>query len=262
MRIASLYRYPVKGLSPERLNRAALKAGDYFPGDRLFAVENGPSGFDPAVPVHQPKIKYLMLMKQESLARLKTRYDDATGELVIQEGGREVARGDLSTPAGRVSIEAFFRRFLPGELRGPPKVLTAPQGHRFTDSRSGYVSLINLASAAALEDVVGAPVDPLRFRGNLHLDGLEPWAEFDIVGKVLTAPGGVRLKVTKRIERCAATNVDPGTGLRDLQIPKALMQAYGHFDCGVYGEVLSGGTLAEGEHLAVETERQTELPFV
>ena len=71
MRIASLYRYPVKGLSPERLNRAALKAGDYFPGDRLFAVENGPSGFDPAVPVHQPKIKCLMLMKQESLARLK-----------------------------------------------------------------------------------------------------------------------------------------------------------------------------------------------
>jgi hypothetical protein len=124
------------------------------------------------------------------------------------------------------------------------------------------VSLINLASAAALETVVGAPVDPLRFRGNLHLDGLEPWAEFDLVGKVLTAPGGVRLKVTKRIVRCAATNVDPGTGLRDLQIPKALMQAYGHADCGVYAEVVGGGTLAEREHLAVETERQTELPFV
>jgi uncharacterized protein YcbX len=262
MRIASLYRYPVKGLSPERLNRATLKAGDYFPGDRLFAVENGPSGFDPAAPAHQPKIKYLMLMKHESLARLKTRYEDATGELVIQEGGREVARGDLSTPAGRVAVEAFFRRYLPGELRGPPKVLAAPQAHRFTDSPSGYVSLINLASAAALENVVGAPVDPLRFRGNLHLDGLEPWAEFDLLGKVLTAPGGVRLKVTKRIVRCAATNVDPGTGLRDLQIPKALMQAYGHADCGVYAEVVGGGTLAEGEHLAVETERQTELPFV
>jgi uncharacterized protein YcbX len=62
---------------------------------------------------------------------------------------------------------------------------------------------------------------------------------------VLTAPGGVRLKVTKRIVRCAATNVDPGTGLRDLQIPKALMQAYGHADCGVYAEVVGGGTLAE-----------------
>lgn len=262
MRIASLYRYPVKGLSPERVARAALASGAYFPGDRIFAVENGPSGFDPAAPVHQPKIKYLMLMKQESLARLATRYDDATGELVIRESGREVARGDLATPAGRLGIEAYFRRYLPGELRGPPKVLTAPEGHRFTDSRSGYVSLINLASVADLENPVGAPVDPLRFRGNIHLEGLKPWAEFDLVGRVLTAPGGLRLKVTKRIERCAATNVDPGTGLRDLQIPKTLMQTYGHFDCGVYAEVVSDGTVAEGERLAVETERQTELPFV
>jgi hypothetical protein len=262
MRIASLYRYPVKGLSPERVARAALDVGAYFPGDRIFAIENGPSGFDPAAPVHQPKIKYLMLMKQESLARLATRYDDATGELVIREGGREVARGDLATPAGRLAVEAYFRRYLPGELRGPPKVLMAPEGHRFTDLRSGYISLINLASVADLENPVGAPVDALRFRGNIHLEGLEPWAEFDLVGRVLTAPSGLRLKVTKRIERCAATNVDPGTGLRDLQIPKTLMQTYGHFECGVYAEVVSGGTIAEGERLALETERQTELPFV
>jgi hypothetical protein len=261
MRIASLYRYPVKGLSPERIARADLVKGAYFPGDRLFAVENGPSGFDPAAPAHQPKIKFLMLMKNESLARLRTRYLDATGELVIEESGREVARGDLSTAAGRVAIEAFFRRYLPGELRGPPKVLAAPQGHRFTDSRSGYVSLINLASVAALEGVIGAPVDPLRFRGNLHLEGLEPWAELDLVGQVLAGPGGVRLKVTKRIERCAATNVDPGTGLRDMTIPRTLMQAYGHVDCGVYAQVLADGALAEGDRFAVEPARQPELPF-
>ena len=92
MRIETLYRYPVKGLSPERLKRAALPAGGFFPGDRLFAIENGPSGFDAAEPVHQPKIKYLMLMRNESLARLKTRYDDASGDLVIHEGGQEVLR--------------------------------------------------------------------------------------------------------------------------------------------------------------------------
>jgi uncharacterized protein YcbX len=202
-----------------------------------------------------------MLMKNESLARLRTRYLDATGELVIEESGREVARGDLSTAAGRVAIEAFFRRYLPGELRGPPKVLAAPQGHRFTDSRSGYVSLINLASVAALEGLIGAPVDPLRFRGNLHLEELEPWAELDLVGQVLAGPGGVRLKVTKRIERCAATNVDPGTGLRDMAIPKTLMQTYGHFDCGVYAQVLADGALAEGDRFGVEPARQPELPF-
>jgi uncharacterized protein YcbX len=252
IRIASLQRYPVKGLSPEPLESATLAKGGYFPGDRLFAVENGPAGFDPENPAHQPKIKFLMLMRNESLARLRTRYLDSITTLFIEEGGREVARGDLSTREGRLAIEAFFRRFMPKELRGPPKVLEAPEGFRFTDSRRGYVSLINLASVRELENVVGAPVDPLRFRGNIHIEGLAAWAEFDLVGKVLTTASGVRLKVTKRIERCAATNVDPDTGIRDLQIPKSLMQAYGHFDCGIYAEVVNGGSIAKGETLERE----------
>ncbi|WP_230534142.1 MOSC domain-containing protein [Microvirga roseola] len=262
IRIVSLQRYPVKGLSPEALNEVTLAKGDYFPGDRLFAIENGPAGFDPENPQHQPKIKFLMLMRNEVLARLKTRYLDRITTLFIEEGGREVARGDLSTREGRLAIEAFFRRYMPKELRGPPKVLAAPEGFRFTDSRRGFVSLINLASVQALESVVGAPVDPLRFRGNIHIEGLEPWTEFDLVGRVLTAPSGLRLKVTKRIERCAATNVDPDTGIRDLQIPKTLMQAYGHFDCGIYAEVMSGGGIAIGDSLEAEQDAQAQLPFV
>src|SRR5687767_9160068 len=111
IRIAALHRYPVKGLSPEPLERAVLTTGGYFPGDRLFAVENGPSGFDARNPQHQPKIKFLMLMRHESLARLRTRYLDDTCTLVIEEGQREAARGDVTTSEGRLAIEAFFRRF-------------------------------------------------------------------------------------------------------------------------------------------------------
>src|SRR3712207_8612823 len=55
------------------------------------------------------------------------------------------------------------------------------------------------------------------FRGNIHIEGLKPWGEFDLVGKVLTAPSGVRLKVTKRIERCAATNVRSEEHTSELQ---------------------------------------------
>jgi uncharacterized protein len=211
MRVASLYRYPIKGFSPERLSRVILARGGHFPSDRRFAVENGPSGFDPAAPRHQPKIKFLMLMRQEALARLATRFEDETSILSVAEGGREVLRADLSTADGRLAFEAFLRRFVPKELRGPPKLLTAPDGFRFTDSSRGFVSLINLASVQAVEELVGAPVDPLRFRGNIHLEGLAPFAEFDLVGRTLSAPDGLSLKVTKRIERCAATNVDPAT---------------------------------------------------
>jgi uncharacterized protein len=261
IRIVSLYRYPVKGLSPERLSRAFLDKGAYFPGDRVFAIENGPSGFDPAAPQHQPKIKFLMLMRNQSLARLTTRYEDETDTLIIAEGGREVARGGLKTPEGRAAIEAFFQGYMPGELRGAPKVLRAPEGFRFTDSRRGFVSIINLTSVQALEERLGVPIDPLRFRGNIHVDGLAPWAEFDFIDRIITTASGVRLRVTKRIERCAATNVDPSTGLRDLQIPKALMQAYGHVDCGIYAEVIAAGALSEGERFTVEEAVQPALPF-
>lgn len=247
MRIASLYRYPVKGLSPERLTSAQLDANSYFPGDRLFAIENGPSGFDPAEPVHQPKIKYLMLMRHEALATLRTRYDDPSGELVISRDGQEVLRADTVTAAGQDAISAFFEAFMPEALRGRPQLLRAPAGYRFTDSRSGFVSLINLASVADLEKRIGSAIDPLRFRGNIMIEGLAPWSELDLVGRELTTASGLRLQVIKRIERCAATNVDPQTGARDLQLPKALMAAFGHVDCGVYCQVTAGGRVAEGE---------------
>lgn len=250
MRVASLYRYPVKGLSPERLNRADLPTGGYFPGDRLFAIENGPSSFDPAEPVHQPKIKYLMLMRNESLARLRTRYEDQSGDLVIGHDSEET-RITTGTAAGERRLNAFFKAFMPDELRGEPRLLAAPQGYRFTDSRSGFVSIINLASVADLQTRLGAAVDPLRFRGNVMVDDVPAWTELDLVGRELIAPSGLRLQVIKRIERCAATNVDPATGIRDLQIPKALMQGYGHVDCGIYCRIIAGGTLGEGERLTV-----------
>ncbi|MCJ2036669.1 MOSC domain-containing protein [Methylobacterium sp. J-068] len=251
LRLESLYRYPVKGLSPERLDAAELTPGSYFPGDRLFAVENGPSGFDPAAPTHQPKIKFLMLMRHEALAQLDTRYEPATGTLAIRQGGTVSVQGDLRSAEGRQAIEAFLTAYIPDALRGPARVLAAPEGYRFTDSPRGFVSLINLASVAAVEDMTGAAVDPLRFRANLYVSGLAPWAELDLVDREITTEGGVRLRIHKRTQRCAATDVDPVTGQRDLAIPRTLSQHLGHTDCGVYAEIVAGGVLRQGERLGL-----------
>jgi len=248
-RIKRIYRYPVKGLSPESLDRTLLAPGQTLPADRLYAIENGPSGFDPAAPAYFPKLQFLMLMRNERLARLDTRLDEASHVLSVREGDREVARGDLRTADGRRAIEEFFARFCADELRGPPKVLQAP-GHSFSDVAKKVVSIINLASVAAVETLVGAPVDPLRFRANLYVAGWTPWSELDLVGREL-AIGGARLKVVKRIVRCAATNVEPGTGIRDLTIPDSLLRALGHTDCGIYAEVIAGGEIAAGDRIDI-----------
>ena len=111
--VAFLARHPVKGLSPQALERVQLTAGAHFPGDRLFAIENGPSGFDAAEPKHQPKFKFLVLMRYPWLAQLQSHYDDATGVLRIMRDGRMFAAGDLSAARARENrddLQHGFRR--------------------------------------------------------------------------------------------------------------------------------------------------------
>jgi uncharacterized protein YcbX len=250
--IQAIYRYPVKGLSPERLTRVALTVGGTLPADRLYAVENGPSGFDPAHPAYFPKQRFLMLMRNGRLAALRTNFDQVSHTLVVHSGGREVARGDLRIREGRAAIEDFFARYCADELRGPPKVLYG-DGHSFSDVAQKVVSIINLASVEAVENVVGLPVHPLRFRGNVYVRGWPAWHEFDLLGQEI-AVGGAQLKVVKRIQRCAATNVDPDTGFRDLTIPATLERVFDHGDCGVYARVVAAGEIAIGDALRLPAQ--------
>lgn len=249
--IASLYRYPVKGLTPEPLQRLALEAGQTFPADRRYAIENGPSGFDPAAPKWMPKPYFLMLMRDEWLAALQTYFDDASNVLTIRQNGAIAAQGDLETAEGRAAIERFLATDFAGAIKGPPKVLSG-HGHSFSDVDRKVVSIINLGSVAAIENMIDRHVHPLRFRANLYVSGWQAWHEFNLLDQVITI-GKTRLKIVKRIVRCAAVNVDPETAARDLNIPHALMRRLGHADCGVYAEVIAGGSIAVGD--AIVTER-------
>jgi uncharacterized protein YcbX len=246
--IAAIHRYPIKGLSPQRLQRTALKRGQTLAADRRYAIENGPSGFDPAQPRYFPKTRFLMLMRTERLAAFQTEYDDASHILTIAQDGAEQVRGDLSTPEGRAAIEHWLAREFAGALRGPPRVLQS-DGHSFSDVSAKVVSIVNLASVAALARIAGAELDPLRFRANLHVEGWPEWHENGLVDQTLTV-GAARLKVVKQIVRCAAINVAPRTGARDHDLLPTMTEALGHRHCGVYAEVIGDGDNAEGDEIA------------
>jgi uncharacterized protein YcbX len=251
--IASLYRYPVKGLSAEPLPRVLLEVGQTLPADRRYAIENGPSGFDPLAPAWMPKSYFLMLMRNERLAGLQTHFEDRTNLLTIREGGQAAVRGDLETAEGRAAIEQFFTANFASDLKGPPRILSGG-GHSFSDVARKVVSIINLSSVAAIEGIVGQAVHPLRFRANLYVSGWPAWHEFELLDRTL-AVGDVRLKVVKRIVRCAAVNVDPESAARALDIPHTLMRRFGHADCGVYAEVIAGGAVDVGDAIATEESR-------
>lgn len=246
--VRALYRYPVKGLTAQSCPRMSLIAGQTAPFDRAYAIENGPGRFDPEHPQHLPKINFLMLMRDERLASLETHFDDATHTLTILRDGKQVARGQLSTLLGRKMIEQFLAAYMSAELRGAPKIVFA-DGHSFSDVADKCLHVVNLPSLRELERVMGRPLDPLRFRPNVVVDGLKPWEEFDLLGRTV-AIGGARLEVFKRTQRCAATNVDPTTAKRDTAIPAALQRAWGHTDFGVYARVVEGGTVTIGDEVA------------
>lgn len=245
--VKGIYRYPVKGLSADPLQSVTVSPGETLPFDRAWAIENGKSRFDPENPAHLPKVAFLMLMRDERLATLEARFEEQSRRLVLLRAGRQVAGGDLTTRAGRQIVEQFLAAYMRDSLRGPPRILSA-EGHSFTDVAAKRVHIVNLASVRELERVIGRAVDPLRFRPNLIVDGPPPWSEASWVGREIAA-GPVRLRVSKRTDRCAATNVDPKTGVRDLDIPAVLQREWGHTDFGVYAEILTAGDLTVGSPL-------------
>lgn len=246
-RVQALYRYPVKGMSPEPLDRVGLAAGECFPADRKYAIENGPGRFDPLAPRYLPKINFLMLMRNERLATLDTKFDAETETLVIARDGAEVARGQLSTPLGRKMIEQFLSSYFSRELRGPPRIVSAA-GHSFCDVPLKCVHIVNLESLRDLERVSGRTLAPLRFRANIYVEGPPAWSEFGWIGRRFGI-AGVRLKVVDRTERCDATNVDPATAARDADVPALLRRHFSHADFGVYATIETDGEIAVGNDL-------------
>ena len=196
-----------------------------------------------------------MLRRDTSLAALRTRFE-ASGHLTIETPNGSPIRADIETPDGRAAVEDFFLAYLGDACGGRPKLVRA-EGHKFTDvsvispAMMRAMSMINLASVRELAARYGQDLDPLRFRANIHIDGLAPWAELDWVGRELSI-GSARFRCALRTKRCAAIDVDPRSARRDTNLPKALMKIYGHPDCGVYLEVLKSGTLGVGDRLRLD----------
>ncbi len=243
-RIAALFRYPIKGFAPERRNTAKLSVGEGLPGDRLFAVEDGPSGFDPAAPKFISKQRFTVAAKLADVVRAKTMLSEE-GRLTARADGRAAYAGDIASQVDRDAFCDWVEGLLGGETSGPLRLLEGP-GHRFFDHPLGHISLLNLASVRDLEAKLGVPVDPARFRANLYVEGWPAWEELAWSGRAL-ALGAVEATVFKPIVRCAATQVNPATAQRDIDMTAELFRLYGHMHMGLYVQVTRAGHVAEGD---------------
>jgi uncharacterized protein YcbX len=249
MRIEYLYRFPVKGLSAEAIEAAEVEAGGVIPWDRAFALAQGDSGFDPAAPAWLTKDNFMCQKRNARIALLRSMYDPRARMLAIRAPDGSAVMENPLTEAGRERIGAFLAEYLGEEARGAPRFHYVP-GHVFADQRQKVVSLINLASWRDYEGRVGTRRHRRRFRANVWFSGAPAWAEHDWVGRTLQL-GGAVLRVTKRIARCPATEVNPETAERDANPVEELRALYGHVDLGIHAEVIEGGKFAVGDAIEV-----------
>ncbi len=259
--VSALWRHPLKGFTPEPVTEALLTKDDFFPYDRLYALEVGPSGFEARAPKTISKMKFAVLARFAAVARLRTRYNEYEEAFEVTDEDGKTWSFDMASEAGRHSLARHVETVLARHedydpVAFPLKVLSAPDpavvhSHfRFTDSAKGFVSLLNLNSLRDIGQRIGRDLDPLRLRGNIWLEDLTAFEDHAWVGKrIRMGDDGPEFEVLKPIVRCVATHVNPETAERDVDLCNALWENYGHRDCGIYARIIKGGAVKPGDIL-------------
>lgn len=246
--LAQIVRHPVKSAGFQTLTRAALTEGRPMPFDRHWAVATEGAKFDGAPEGWVAKVNFLRGAVEGGLQAIRAEFDEATGALTLTHPARPAFSGTL--PADGPALVDWLRPLWPASRPAPRALVSRADGGALSDMPDAFIAVLNLSSLRALGQRMARDLSIHRFRGNLWLEGLAPWEEFDLIGRSLTI-GGATLRIEEPITRCVATSFDPDTGLPAGDTLTALEQGWGHRDFGVYARVIRGGPVALGDAVEI-----------
>jgi uncharacterized protein YcbX len=240
-RLAHIYRHPIKAHGRQELDRVTLEPGRCLPFDRHWAVAHEGARL---MPGWNACMNFTRGAKTPTLQAIGAKLDDASGLLTLTHPVRPELSFDPDDVHGQAAFLNWVAPLMAGGRAQPVRLVKAGRG--MTDTAFESVSILNLSSLRALSQRAGRDLGMDRWRGNLWLDGLAPWEEFDLIGREVTI-GAARLRIVERIGRCRATMVDCATGQIDVNTLDLLEEGYAHTDFGVYAEVVAGGTIQTGD---------------
>lgn len=242
--LAHIWRYPIKSHGREEIDTVTLIEGRTMPWDRAWAVAHEGSRIDGAD--WAPCANFSRCAKAPGLAAISADLDEETEQVTLRHP--DLPEITLHPEADSQALMNWVRPVMPENRAQSTHVVRVP-GRGMTDSDFPSISINNLASHRAVEQRVGKELDPLRWRGNLILEGYDLWQEFEWIGKTLQI-GEAELEIRDRIDRCMATTANPATGRRDADILGAL-ESFGHQDFGIFGVVTRGGQITKGDPVRV-----------
>ncbi len=253
LKLEAINRYPIKGFTVDCLSKTILEVGKTIMGDRKYGFQDGRLEFDSYAPKHYAKTKFIVLVNKQKVATLNISYDEACEFISIKKSGITLAEGNLTSNSDRRDIEFFINDYFEGDLKGDTKLLFAKDesGFSFSDVKPKCISILNLESVKKFEQDTTLTIDPIRFRCNLHISGLPPFDELNMLEQTLKI-GDSKLKIFKKIQRCPAVDVNPSTATRDTDLNKLLKQHYNHRYMGVYAMVEHGGEIKLGNEISAK----------
>lgn len=263
-RLEEIWRYPLKSIGRERLDRVRLTRGEKLPFDRHWAVLHETTlerlaadlGDSDEIASWMPKSAFLRGAAGPGLQAVSGGLRD--GRLTLHHPDQ----GDITVmpcqPGDRDRLLDWLRPIWPADKPPPARLVSAPEP--LTDTRKPFISINSLDSLHEVETLIGQRLGTERWRGNLWIDGFAPFAELDWIGRTIRI-GAAELKVRAAIGRCAATSVDTQTGQPDIDMVRALTKSRGQPKFGVYAEVIRGAEIAEmNEVLLTDTAAEVLIP--
>lgn len=243
--LANIWRHPIKAHGAEPLQKVALLAGQTLPWDRHWAVGHDASQADGTQWAQCSN--FSRGAKAPQLMAITATLNEDSGALTLSHPELSDLTFDPDTQAD-LFLE-WVSPLMPKNRATSNRIVQA-KTHGMTDMPYASISLNSVTSLADFEAKLGQSLDQRRFRGNLWIDDVKPWAEFDWIGKHVRI-GGCILKIAEPIGRCMATTANPDTGLRDADTLDVLNSAYGHQDFGVCGTVIEAGEIKIGDRVDI-----------
>jgi len=250
-RVTDIFRHPIKSHGVEAIARTTLAPGETLPWDRVWAVPHEAAGLSGHTSDWKPCNLFSRGAKTPGLVAITARLNTSGKALTL-------AHPDLAPltiwPDEPADILRFLAWIAPlsDPARACPSGIVRASTRGMTDTDFPSISILSRGSLADLSARAGKDLSPLRFRGNIWLNGLPAWEEFNLIGREITI-GGATLRIREAIGRCRATSVNPATGRANIDMLSLLKTSYGHTNFGVYAEVVRGGPIAVGDSFHIES---------
>lgn len=245
--LARIERHPIKSHGRERLSETCLTPGEALPWDRRWALAHEAAKLPAGEMKWVPCQNFSLGSRSPALTAIDASLDEAAGSVTLSHPQLPTSTFYPDDPADQASLIDWVRPLVPANRAMPSRVVSLP-GRGLTDTDYASVSLLNLASNADLSAHMHCALSPRRWRANLWLEGLAPWAEENWPGRRFRI-GEAEIEIIERIVRCLATAANPETGIRDADTLGALEAYRGDKTMGVYARVMVGGRIAEGDRL-------------